>query len=84
VAGPQQAPFRVPAGRYFMMGDNRDWSNDSRRWGTVALADLKGPAFVLYWSWDWNGGWASLLNPLTWWDLVTTRTRWDRIGDTIR
>jgi signal peptidase I len=70
----------VEPGRYFMMGDNRDHSKDSRVWGTVRLAEIKGPAFVLYWSWDFNGSWASLLNPLTWWELLTSRTRWDRIG----
>jgi hypothetical protein len=37
-----------------MMGDNRDYSNDSRFWGTVRLAEMKGPAFLLYWSWDWD------------------------------
>jgi signal peptidase I len=83
VAGSHLRPMKVPEGRYFMMGDNRDWSNDSRRWGTVRLSDLKGPAFVLYWSWDWNGPWLALANPLTWWELLTSKTRWDRIGDGI-
>ena len=46
-----------------MMGDNRDHSNDSRFWGTVRLAEMKGPAFILYWSWDWDGPWRELLNP---------------------
>jgi signal peptidase I len=78
------APFRVEPGRYFMMGDNRDHSNDSRNWGTVRFEELKGPAFVLYWSWDWNGSWGELLRPATWCSLFGEKMRWGRIGDAIR
>ena len=72
--------FDVPAGRYFMMGDNRDFSNDSRRWGTVRLTEMKGPAFVIYWSWDFAGSWVHLFNPVAWWKA---EKRWDRIGRTL-
>ena len=78
---PDPSVIVVEEGRYFMMGDNRDHSKDSRVWGTVRLAEIKGPAFILYWSWDFSGGWAELVNPLTWWELLTSRMRWDRIGD---
>lgn len=81
---PEPAPVTVPPGRYFMLGDNRDHSKDSRFWGTVDLAEIKGPAMVLYWSWDFNGEWAELLNPLTWWRLLTEKMRWDRMGDVVR
>lgn len=43
-------PFRVRPGEYFAMGDNRDGSYDSRFWGTVPRAMIKGRAYVVYWS----------------------------------
>jgi len=83
ITGLQRTPVVVPPGRYFMMGDNRDFSNDSRGWGTVRLAEIKGPAFVLYWSWDFDGPWSSLLSPFTWYDLMAHKMRWSRIGSRV-
>jgi signal peptidase I len=50
----QMKALRVPPGRYFVMGDNRDHSSDSRYWGTVPRTMIKGRAFMVYWSFDWE------------------------------
>ncbi len=55
-------PYRVGAGELFMMGDNRDNSNDSRYWGTVKMDLVKGRAMFIYFSTGGTNFWNSFLN----------------------
>ena len=60
-------PLTVEPGKLFMMGDNRDNSNDSRFWGTLPIDLVKGRAMFLYWSWDGEHNWPRwnrLLQPI--------------------
>jgi len=45
-------PYVLPPGHYFMMGDNRDNSDDSRFWGPLDRNLIKGKAIFIYWSWN--------------------------------
>jgi signal peptidase I len=78
--GLSRSSFTIAEGRYFMLGDNRDNSNDSRAWGTVRRDELKGPVILNYWSWNNRESWLAMLNPITWIRLLAKEMRWGRIG----
>ena len=49
-------PYVVPKNSIFVMGDNRDHSNDSRFWGPVPLVKVKGTPWIVYFPWDSSSG----------------------------
>lgn len=69
-------PIVIPAGMFFMLGDNRDNSVDSRYYGLVPRANLRGTAMFVYYSYDTEGG-------IDYFRAVT-EIRWRRLGTWIR
>lgn len=74
---PAGKPFTVPEGMVFAMGDNRDQSSDSRTWGPVDTEDIKGQAFMIYWSFA--------PQPTKLWEVwkLVGNVRFERIGKLI-
>jgi signal peptidase I len=79
-------PVTVPDGQYFVMGDNRDNSQDSRYWGFLPRHYVKGKALMIYWSYESGredyveDGFGATIKRLL--SVVThffTRTRWERL-----
>ena len=68
-SGYDFGPILVPKESVFVMGDNRDNSQDSRVWKFVKYDKILGKALIIYWSWDGNDG--------RW-------LRWERIGNLIK
>jgi signal peptidase I len=61
-------PVVVPAGSVFVLGDNRDSSDDSRYWGTVPTRNLEGQVVLIWLSLDWLNRWAGDQFPTVRWD----------------
>jgi signal peptidase I len=84
-------PVTVPPNQYFMMGDNRDNSQDSRYWGFLPRENIKGRALLIYWSYeagrqdyqDESAG-ATVKGLVSVFTHFFTRTRWDRMLHQIR
>ena len=88
----EYGPVTVPPRQYFVMGDNRDNSQDSRYWGFLPREYIKGKALIVYWSYEAEGAdyvedqdLSQRVGGIV--SVVThffTRTRWDRIFHQIR
>jgi signal peptidase I len=68
-------PVVVPPGHIFVLGDNRDSSDDSRYWGTVPLRNLEGRVIMIWMSFDWLNRWGNERYP---------SIRWERVFKSVR
>jgi len=85
LALPSMPPRLIPHDSYFMMGDNRDNSRDSRYWGAVPRALVKGRAFLIWWSYEeqrndhLNTGLKRLVSIARKIPHLISKTRWSRL-----
>jgi signal peptidase I len=76
IDGKENNQYTVERNYYFMMGDNRDNSLDSRFWGFVPRENIIGKALITFWSWDSN-------IPFSDFGRLVGSIRWNRIGKLI-
>ncbi len=81
-------PITVPPDQYFVLGDNRDFSQDSRDWGFVPENNIRGKALFVYWSWEpdgsspnWSFPYIHSVFQMGFYFLTNfpSKTRWDRL-----
>ena len=84
-------PIVVPEDHVFCLGDNRDFSHDSRFWGPLPMSHIKGRAFLIYWSYagetpdgQWRGAGTKIRQVLGTLAGFPTKTRWRRSLKLIR
>ena len=77
IDGNPETAYNIVHDYYFMMGDNRDNSVDSRSWGFVRDDEIMGKAFLIYWSIDEDSGGGGFVDQLT-------NVRWSRVGAVLR
>jgi signal peptidase I len=77
VDGKEVHEYCVEKNYYFVLGDNRDNSLDSRYWGFLPKEQIIGEALIIYWSWDTGASVSGIAEKLS-------SIRWDRIGILIK